>query len=93
MRTDETKKTLWDGTPLLPPIGALVLISHGRDDLDHVCRVTGYEVKPGMDSRDSHHRVFIDVVYEGSDTKNQRLLCDVRPLTKARSIAPLEKQA
>lgn len=80
-------RILWDGTPLLPPIGALVLISHGRDDLDHVCQVKGYDVKPSMDGKESHHRVFVDVTYRGTDTKNQRMLCDIRPLTRARSIA------
>ena len=81
---------LWDGTPLLPPIGALVLIEHGRDELDHICKVTSYEVKPSMDGKPSHHRVFINLVYRGSVTTNQRLLCDVKPLTKARSIAQKE---
>ncbi|MCA7945596.1 hypothetical protein [Burkholderia vietnamiensis] len=79
--------TLWDGSPLLPPIGALVLISHGRDDRDHVCEVTSYEVKPGMVDRESHYRVFVNLVYRGTDTKQQRMLNDIRPLTRARSIA------
>jgi hypothetical protein len=30
------------------------------------------------------------MVYRGTDTKNQRLLCDIRPLTQARSIAGKE---
>ncbi|RQT43145.1 hypothetical protein DF046_36830 [Burkholderia cepacia] len=82
---------LWDGTPLLPPVGALVLIAHGRDDKDHVCEVTGYDVQlpataphPTMNHL---HRVFVKLVYRGSDTENMRLLGDIRPLTKARSIA------
>lgn len=86
-------RILWDGSPLLPPIGALVLISHGRDDLDHVCEVTGYDVKPGMDGKDSHHRIFVDLVYRGSPTTNQRMLCDIRPLTQARSIAGKKEAA
>lgn len=84
---------LWDGTPLLPPIGALVLIEHGSDDKDHVCEVTGYEVKPpsrGRTDNRYHHRVFVNLVYRGTDTANQRLLDDIRPLTKARSIAQKE---
>ncbi|AXK67146.1 hypothetical protein CN645_36315 [Burkholderia sp. IDO3] len=76
---------LWDGAPLLPPIGALVLIEHGRDDKDHVCVVTGYEVHPSL--RGNDHRVFVNLVYRGTATQNQRLLNDLRPLTKARSIA------
>jgi hypothetical protein len=79
---------LWDGTPLLPPIGVLVLIAHGRDDLDHVCEVIGYDVQPHLDGDEkSYHRVFIDLVYRGTPAKNRRLLKDVRPLTQARSIA------
>jgi len=81
---------LWDGTPLLPPIGALVLIAHGRDDLDHVCEVTGYEVQKSLGDRKADHRVFVNLVYRGTDTKNQRLLCDIRPLTQARSIVGKE---
>ncbi|KGV87477.1 hypothetical protein X879_1957 [Burkholderia pseudomallei MSHR3951] len=84
----ETNSTrLWDGTPLLPPIGALVLIEHGRDDKDHVCVVTGYEVHGPLRGERNLHRVFVNLVYRGTDTPNQRLLNDVRPLTKARSIA------
>jgi hypothetical protein len=78
---------LWDGDPLLPPIGCDVLISHGRDELDHICTVTGYEVQPSTQGSPRDHRVFINLVYKGTNTTNQRLLCDVRPLTKAKSIA------
>lgn len=83
-------RILWDGVPLLPPIGALVLIAHGRDDLDHVCEVTSYEVQKSLGDRKADHRVFVNMVYRGTDTKNQRLLCDIRPLTQARSIAGKE---
>ncbi|WP_175837085.1 hypothetical protein [Burkholderia anthina] len=76
---------LWNGVPLLPPIGALVLIEHGRDDKDHVCVVTGYEVKPSL--RGNDYRILIDLIYRGSDVKNQRMLSDIRPLMMARSIA------
>lgn len=88
---NENTARLWDGTPLLPPIGALVLIAHGRDDKDHVCEVVGYDVQrpagaphPTMNNL---HRVFVKLIYRGSDTENTRLLGDIRPLTKARSIA------
>lgn len=84
--SDAKNETLWTGEPLLPPVGALVLIAHGRDDDDHICRVTGYEAKPSLD-RSTTHRVFLNLRYEGTTTTNQRLLCDVRPLTKAKSIA------
>ncbi len=85
---NENTARLWDGTPLLPPIGALVLIAHGRDDLDHVCEVTGYDVQPPLKADVKHyHRVFVKLKYRGTDTENTRMLNDIRPLTKARSIA------
>ncbi|WP_233343652.1 hypothetical protein [Burkholderia cepacia] len=84
-------RILWDGSPILPPIGALVLIGHGRDDRDHVCEVTGYDVQlPATASQSTMnhlHRVFVKLKYRGSDVENMRLLSDVRPLTRARSIA------
>ncbi|MCW3657885.1 hypothetical protein [Burkholderia cenocepacia] len=79
---------LWNGTPLLPPIGCEVLISHGRDSLDHLCIVTGYEALPSLDGDTANHRLFVHVVYKHNlTTTNARLLRDIRPLTKARSIA------
>ena len=86
-----SKNTLWDGDPLLPPIGVDVLISHGRDPLDHICTVVGYELKPSLDGNKANHRVFVHLVYKDSNVENCRLLCDIRPLTQARSIAQPEK--
>lgn len=91
MKPTTESRVLWDGTPLLPPVGALVLIAHGRDDKDHVCEVTGYDVQPPPiaphPTMNNLHRVFVKLVYRGSTTENMRLLGDIRPLTEARSIA------
>ncbi|KVE27230.1 hypothetical protein WS67_12055 [Burkholderia singularis] len=84
---NENTARLWDGAPLLPPIGALVLIAHGRDDFDHVCEVTGYDVQESLSGERNLHRVFVKLKYRGTETENMRLLNDIRPLTKARSIA------
>ncbi|MBR8460750.1 hypothetical protein KDW07_26785 [Burkholderia dolosa] len=64
-----------------------MLIAHGRDDKDHVCEVTGYEVQGPLRGESNLHRVFVQLVYRGTNTPNMRLLNDIRPLTKARSIA------
>jgi hypothetical protein len=74
---------IWDGEGL-PPVGCDVLIGHGRDDDDHICTVTGYTIWPDLGGNKRLHRVFIDLVYKGEETKQQRMLCDVRPLTKGR---------
>lgn len=85
-------KILWDGTPLLPPIDCEVLIEHGRDDFDHIAIVTGYEVKPSLRGSKADHRVFIHFVYKHDRAvTNCRLLCDIKPLTQARSIAQPDK--
>lgn len=81
---------LWEGSPVLPPIGALVLIEHGRDEMDHICQVIGYGVKPSLEGSAACHRVFVNVVYRGTHTANQRLLKDIRPLTCARSISGMK---
>lgn len=75
--------SIWDGEQL-PPVGCDVLIRHGRDDDDHVCTVTGYTIRPSLSSKPTEHRIFVDLVYKGSTTKNQRMLYDVRPLTERR---------
>lgn len=81
---------IWDGKGL-PPIGCDVLIRHGRDDADHVCTVTGYEVWPSLDKDPFNSRVQVHLVYKGTDTKNCRALCDLWPLeavTGARRPTP-----
>jgi hypothetical protein len=75
--------SIWDGEQL-PPVGCDVLIEHGRDDDDHVCTVTGYTIWPALSGKPTEHRIFVDLVYKDSTTKNQRMLCDVRPLHKPR---------
>ncbi|HEX7906804.1 MAG TPA: hypothetical protein VF534_01745 [Paraburkholderia sp.] len=79
--TDEQPAPEWDGEGL-PPIGAEVLIRHGRDDDDHRCVVTGYYVWKSLDGNPSVHRVFVNVVYKGTKTPNARMLCDLRPAPK-----------
>jgi hypothetical protein len=81
---------LWEGSPVLPPIGALVLIEHGRDEMDHICQVIGYDVKPSLEGNGAYHRVFVNVTYRGTATTNQRLLKDIKPLTSARSITGMQ---
>ena len=71
----------WNGDGL-PPIGAEVLIRHGRDDDDHLCVVTGYSVSGSLDGNVRTHRVTVNLVYKGTDTSNSRMLCDIRPAGK-----------
>lgn len=59
---------------LLPPVGSRVFILHGRDDDAHACIVTGYYVWGSEHPR--LNRVFVRLVYEGTNTPNARMLCD-----------------
>ncbi|MBT2325498.1 hypothetical protein J7E62_24500 [Variovorax paradoxus] len=59
---------------VLPPIGSDVYIPHGRDDDEHLCEVVGYYAWPDLQRRAHLHRVFLRVVYKGTDTQNARLL-------------------
>lgn len=60
----------------LPPIGSRVFIRHGRDDDAHACIVTGYYAWGDLNGSKHLHRVFVHLVYEGTDTKQARMLCD-----------------
>ncbi|GEM_PF-5345643 len=60
----------------LPPIGSRVFIRHGRDYDAHACIVTGYYAWGDLKGSKHLHRVFVRLVYEGTDTKQARMLCD-----------------
>ena len=60
----------------LPPIGSRVFIRHGRDDDAHACIVTGYYAWGDLKGSKRLHRVFVQMVYEGTDRKQARMLCD-----------------
>lgn len=60
----------------LPPVGSRIFIRHGRDDDAHACIVTGYYVWGDLKGDKRLHRVFVRMVYEGTDTKQARMLCD-----------------
>lgn len=68
---------------VLPPIGSRVFILHGRDDAAHACTVTGYYAWNDL-QRDPHlHRVFVRLVYEGTDVEQARMLKDCYPTAEA----------
>lgn len=75
---------------LLPSVGQRVWILHGRDDEVHPCIVTGYYVWSSQQSK-FLHRVFVRVVYEGTELTNSRLLADCF-LTKEDAITQLQKE-
>jgi|GEM_PF-3474551 len=68
---------------VLPPIGSRVFIRHGRDNAAHACTVTGYYAWPAHGGDKNVHRVFVRMVYEGTDTQQARLLCDCYPTEEA----------
>lgn len=70
----------------LPPIGSRVFIRHGRDDDAHACIVTGYYVWGDLKGDKRLHRVFVRMVYEGTQTQNARMLCDCYK-TEAEALA------
>lgn len=61
---------------VLPPIGSTVYIRHGRDDDAHACTVTGYFAWVDLEGSNLLHRVFVQMVYEGTDVRQARLLRD-----------------
>ena len=67
----------------LPPVGSRVFIRHGRDDDAHACTVTGYYAWSDLGGNKSLHRVFVRLVYEGTDTQQARMLCDCYPTAEA----------
>jgi hypothetical protein len=72
----EVPPVTWDGQGL-PPIGCDVMFHSGDNNV--VGTVTGYGVRPSLDRDPFTHRVDINLVYKGTDVKNQRMLMDIRP--------------
>jgi hypothetical protein len=68
---------------VLPPMGGRVYIRHGHDDDAHPCTVVGYCAWPDRHGNKSLHRVFVRVVYEGTDTQNTRFLHECWPTAEA----------
>lgn len=68
---------------LLPPVGSRVFIRHGRDNAAHPCRVTGYYAWGDLAGNKNLHRVFVQLVYEGTNTPQSRLLRDCYPTPEA----------
>lgn len=68
---------------VLPAVGSRVFIRHGRDDDAHACIVTGYYAWPALGGVKHLHRVFVRLVYEGTDTANARLLDECWPTAEA----------
>ena len=71
-------KPVWNGEGL-PPIGADVLFDTASSG-EVRGTVTGYGVRPSLSGEKAYHRVDINLVYEGTDVRNQRRLMDVKPL-------------
>ena len=68
---------------VLPPVGSRVYIRHGRDNGAHACTVTGYYAWGDLGGDKRLHRVFVRLVYEGTDTQQARMLCDCHPTAEA----------
>lgn len=75
----------------LPPVGSRVFILHGRDDQTHACTVTGYYAWGDLAGDKRLHRVFVRLVYEGTDREQARMLCDCYPTVEAAQNAKLSK--
>lgn len=68
---------------VLPPVGSRVFIRHGRDDYAHACTVTGYYAWCDLKGNKRLHRVFVRMVYEGTEREQARMLCDCYPTVEA----------
>ncbi len=68
---------------VLPPVGSRVYIRHGRDNDAHACTVTGYYAWGDLGGDKRLHRVFVRLVYEGTDIQQARMLCDCYPTAEA----------
>lgn len=68
---------------VLPPVGSRVYIRHGRDNDAHACTVTGYYAWGDLGGDKRLHRVFVRLVYEGTDRQQARMLCDCYPTAEA----------
>jgi hypothetical protein len=71
---------------LMPAIGSRVFILHARDDLAHACTVTGFYVWADLGGSVNLHRVFVRLVYEGTNTPQARMLSGCWP-TEAEALA------
>lgn len=79
--SQHAEKPVWDGVGL-PPVGADVIFNtSSRGDV--MGTVTGYHTLPPLSGGARfYHRVFVELVYKGTDVPNCRLLDDVKPLPK-----------
>ena len=68
---------------VLPAIGSHVFIRHGRDDDAHACIVTGYYGWGDLGGDRHLTRVFVRLVYEGTEIEQARLLCECYPTAEA----------
>lgn len=68
---------------LLPPVGSRVYIRHARDNNAHACTVTGYYVWEAFDGHAWLHRVFVRMVYEGTQLPQTRILHECYPTEEA----------
>lgn len=68
---------------VLPRIGSRVFIRHGRDADAHACIVTGFYAWEGLGRNKNMHRVFVRMVYDGTDTPQARHLSDCYPTAEA----------
>lgn len=68
---------------ILPPVGSRVYILHGRDNDAHACTVTGYYAWGDLGGNKRLTRLFVRLVYEGTKTKQARMLCDCYPTAEA----------
>jgi hypothetical protein len=66
----------WDGIGL-PPIGCDVVFQSGSTETTGT--VTGYHVWGDLHGSPDVHRVFVDLVYKGTDVGNCRLLREIKP--------------
>lgn len=73
---------------VLPPVGSRVYIRHGRDDDAHACTVVGYFAWPDLGGNKNLHRVFVRLVYEGTDRAQARFLSECWPTAEAALATP-----
>lgn len=68
---------------VLPSIGSRVFIRHRRDNDAHACIVTGYYAWEDDGGNPMLHRVFVRLVYEGTNTSQSCILCECHPSAEA----------
>lgn len=76
----------WNGEPLLPPVGAVVLSdTTGHKGVKFL--VTGYHAHKDLKGSECVHRVFVDLAYfDNPELKNSRMLRDIRPIPTQQDI-------